>query len=319
MHSAIAQSGGDTTAASINTIKNCAILVNSYGGFAGGQSTTSSDAVTLFENCDITYSVVAESIGYPTKNRAQLIVRGGSLTFDSPVEGFLTVKEGTAEGTTLIEDVDINCIAAKDYFFSNDATGGNTKLLNNRITLSGTSTAKLLNLASTASLTSTGNEFTYNGINSTSTVARTLIDSPLAGVGVLMAHSNTIHDGNATPVVTAFDFHSSTLAHEIKRTIFSNVADAIANNGDNVVLDYNNYFGCADEGGTNSSVVNPGFINTSLGDISLDGTSSVSADCNMWWTSTGRRPIGADGEPFSDYETSRGAYQSKNTPSHPLV
>jgi hypothetical protein len=35
------------------------------------------------------------------------------------------------------------------------------------------------------------------------------------------------------------------------------------------------------------------------------------------WLSTGQRPIGADSEPFPDYEISIGAFQSKYTSSHP--
>jgi hypothetical protein len=50
-----------------------------------------------------------------------------------------------------------------------------------------------------------------------------------------------------------------------------------------------------------------------------NNTSGASVGAAISWTSTGRRKLDADGEPYPDYEISMGAYQSKITPNHPAI
>jgi hypothetical protein len=66
---------------------------------------------------------------------------------------------------------------------------------------------------------------------------------------------------------------------------------------------------------TNETTVDSGFTDAANSDFTLTSSSALVGAGYKWWT--GVNPIGADGEPFSDFDTDLGAYQSLHSDYHP--
>ncbi len=157
----------------------------------------------------------------------------------------------------------------------------------------------------------------------------TCIDT-LNGTGVFM-YANSDDSVNSNTM-----FKNNNCYHNIART----QPDMVVNDTSTADVDNNNIFGTAAKNATviyyplaasyaswslaeaaeatinNITEVDPLFTDLANLDLSLQVGSPLVSSGIKWWT--GANPIGADGEPFSDFDIDIGAIQSKHSPFHPV-